>query len=149
MNEFGEITRSDNNERTNSDYVDGFSANISEQFRQGRKRNFIIITLLISTPCYAAAGFVLAPYVTFISIDSTTAAILVALLAALAVLIYDTVYAKQFEGIEFLIAILIPLIVAACAGLVVLAVYIIIHLIIAILIILIIIGVIAGLISGN
>ena len=70
MNEYGEIVRPDNQSSStsgnisseNSRSYDSFSSDVVNHFTAARKRNFNIITLLITIPFYAVIGYFTAEY---------------------------------------------------------------------------------------
>ena len=114
MNEYGEIVRSNNQSSNtsgnisseNSRSYDSFSSDVVNQFTAARKRNFNIITLLITIPFYAVIGYLTAEYFQYQDITNQIGAIIGAGAALVCTLIYNNVLAKQYGGYEYLISLL-------------------------------------------
>lgn len=114
MNEYGEIVRSNNQSSNisgnisseNSRSYDSFSSDVVNQFTAARKRNFNIITLLITIPFYAVIGYLTAEYFQYQDITNQRGTIIGAGVALICTLIYNNVLAKQYGGYEYLISLL-------------------------------------------
>lgn len=156
MNEFGEIVRSGastgtaNNSSSNRQEgsTSTVSTEVEEHFRLGRKRNFNIITLVIGTPLYAIIGYFAAEYYLYETITGITGAIIGGIIALICILIYNNIWAKQFEGYEYLISLLSAGIVLAVVGVALLVLYIVIKILIAILGIIVVLAIVAGFLGG-
>ena len=114
MNEYGEIVRPDNQSSStsgkisseNSRSYDSFSSDVVNHFTAARKRNFNIITLLITIPFYAVIGYFTAEYFQYKDITNQIGAMIGAGAALICTLIYNNALAKQYGGYEYLISLL-------------------------------------------
>lgn len=168
MNEYGEIVRennrtngSSNNSTTqstnnqsierNNDY--SFSSEVQRQFTVGKKRNFNIITLLLAIPLYCLIGYFVASYFILqgydIKITSSTGAIIGGTVAFIATLVYSNIWAKRYEGVEYLISLLFTGIVAIVIALAIVIICVLVGIAVAVfqavIGIIIVIAIIAGL----
>lgn len=116
MNEYGEIVRSnnqtpdtsDNISNNSSDGQNSFSDNVMNQFTVTRKRNFNIITLIISIPLYAIIGYFAAEYFQYKEITENIGALIGGVAALICTLIYNNKWAKIYKSYEYLISLLFP-----------------------------------------
>lgn len=114
MNEYGEIVRSNNQSANTSGNIssensrnsDSFSSNVVNQFSVARKRNFNIITILITIPLYAVIGYFTAEYFQYKDITNQMGALIGAGIALLCTLLYNNTLAKKYGGYEYLLSLL-------------------------------------------
>lgn len=172
MNEYGEIVRSNNqssnasnnsstqstnNTLSNGNTVDySFASEVRGRFTLGKKRNFNLITLAIAVPLYAMIGYFATRYFVYegydINITTQIGALIGGIVAFIATLIYNNVWAKNYEGFEYLVSLMFTGISAAIIALAIVIVYGVVKLVIeivkAIFIIIIVFAIFAGLAGG-
>ena len=171
MNEYGEIVRENSRTETSSsnsttqnrnnqlperanDY--SFSLDVQEQFIAGKKRNFNIITLLIAVPLYCMIGYFFAEYIISqgydIEITNSMGAVIAGVAAFIATLLYNNIWAKRYEGNEYLISLLFTGIVAEIIALVIVIICVVVGIVVAVIPtiigIIIVIAIFAGLAGG-
>ena len=165
-NEFGEIIRSNNqtsnasdnsSESTNSRGDRSFATEVQNHFVAAKKRSFNLITLLIAVPLYSIIGYVLVQYCMNqgYQIDGLTnivGSIIGAIIALVVTLTYNNIYAKKFDGSDYLVSLLSTTVVVIAIALAFFLIRIIVKIIVVILevmfAILIVIAIIAGLAGG-
>lgn len=170
MNEYGEIvrennrnnisgnsiTKSRNNQLAEHNNNHSFSSEVQRQFNVGKKRNFNIITLLVTIPLYCSIGYFTAEYIISqgydIGITSSTGFVIGGVASLIATLLYNNIWARRYEGIEYLISLLFTGIAAAIIVLVIAAICVVVGIVMAviqaIIAIIIAIVIIAGLAGG-
>lgn len=171
MNEYGEIVRENSHTDTSSsnsttqnrnnqlteqanDY--SFSSDVQGQFNAGKKRNFNIITLLIAVPLYCIIGYFSAEYIISqgydIEITNSMGAVIGGVAAFIATLLYNNIWAKRYEGFEYLISLLFTGIAVAIIALAIVVICVVVGIVVAVIQaiigIIIVIAIIAGLAGG-
>lgn len=165
MNEFGEIVRSNNQTSSTSNRSSSssgnttewsFSSEVQSQFTVAQKRNFNLITLVIAVPLYSVMGYFVARYFLYqgydIGITCSVGALIGAIAALIATLIYNNKLAKNYEGAEYLVSLLSTGIVAVVIALAIAVICVVVGVVIAvvkaIIGIVIVIAILAGLAGG-
>lgn len=171
MNEYGEIVRENNqtNISSNNSAIQGrsnqlteqnndysFSSEVQGQFNVGKKRNFNIITLVIAIPLYCLIGYFAADYITSLGYDieitNSVGAAIGGIAAFIATLLYNNIWAKRYEGIEYLISLLFTGIATAIIALIIVIICVVVGIVVAvvqvIICIIIAISIIAGFAGG-
>ena len=165
MNEFGEIVRSNNQTSSTSNSSSSssgnatdrsFSSEVQSQFTAAKKRNFNLITLAIAVPLYSVIGYFSARYFLYqgydIEITCPVGALIGAIIALIATLLYNNKWAKNYEGAEYLISLLFTGIAIVVIALAIALSYVIVGVVIAvvkaIIGIVIVIAILAGLAGG-
>lgn len=156
MNEYGEIVRTSNQSIENGaggrNEHESLSSDISKRFIGAKRRNFNIITLIITIPLYTIIGYFIAEYIRVDEISERTGAVVGIIVSLISVLIYNNQFAKKYEGYEYLVSILFPAIIAGALALITGVGYLLIKLVFEILkvvvAIIIIVAILAGLAGG-
>lgn len=166
MNEFGEIIRSNsqnsntsNNSSASTDSTNewSFTSEVQNQFTAAKKRNFNLITLAIAVPLYSVIGYFAVQYFmyqgnTIEGLTSPVGAIIGAIVALVATLLYNNKWARKYEGSDYLVSLLFTgiaiIAIALAIALVCVVVGVVIAIVEAIFGIIIVIAIIAGLAGG-
>lgn len=161
MNEYGEIVRSgkqssntssNTSSASSNGNLNSFSSEVMRQFLATKKKNFNLITLAIGIPLYAIIGYFLAEYFQYQEITGEMGAIIGGSVALIGILIYNNVWAKMYEGYEYLIALLFTGIALVAVAVLIFVLYVVVSIVLAILgaifTVVIAIAIIAGLAGG-
>lgn len=156
MNEYGEIVRTPNqsldNDVSGRNGYESLSSDISKRFRGAKRKNFNIITLIITIPLYIIIGYYIAEYLQINEFTESAGATVGGILSLICVLIYNNKFANKYEGYEYLVSILFPAIIAVAIALIIgigyLLIRIAIEIIKAVIIIILIFAILAGLAGG-
>ena len=165
MNEFGEIVRSNNQTSSTSNISSSssgnttdwsFSSEVQSQFPAAKKRNFNLITLAIAVPLYSVIGYFATRYFLYqgydIGITCPVGALIGAIAALIATLVYNNKWAKNYEGAEYLVSLLFTgiaaVVIALAIAVICFVVGVVIAVVQAIIGIVIVIAILAGLAGG-